>query len=204
MTQILLIIHVAAGTLALISGGVAGWAAKGQRLHVLSGRIFTLMMAVCSLAGLTISIIKSNGFLLAVSLFTFYMVLTGYLFGKIRQPEMLRKGIRLASVFGVLSTIYMFWIGINAGGAALAILGAFGGLMAIFSGADLFLPVTSKIRIPRHGARMGGAYIAALTALLVVNVRFDPAWVLWLAPGAIGGWVLTRGIRNWVRKTRSV
>ncbi|MBC7922645.1 MAG: hypothetical protein H7Z75_16310, partial [Ferruginibacter sp.] len=47
-----------------------------------------------------------------------------------------------------------------------------------------------------HIERMGGAYIATVTAFLVVNVRVEPAFIPWLLPGLLGGF----GIRYFVRK----
>jgi hypothetical protein len=45
---------------------------------------------------------------------------------------------------------------------------------------------------------MMGATIAVITAFLVVNVRFDPGWVVWLAPTV----VLTPLIIVWSRRAR--
>jgi hypothetical protein len=47
--------------------------------------------------------------------------------------------------------------------------------------------------------RMMGATIAVLTASLVVNVRLEPGWLVWIAPTL----VLTPFIAVWARRIRS-
>ncbi|HLP32398.1 MAG TPA: hypothetical protein VK202_02935, partial [Bacteroidia bacterium] len=44
-----------------------------------------------------------------------------------------------------------------------------------------------KHRINTHLGNMSGAYIATVTAFLVVNVDFiQPGWLVWLFPSVIG------------------
>jgi hypothetical protein len=60
-------------------------------------------------------------------------------------------------------------------------------------------PLADRItRIANHLIRMMGATIAVITAFLVVNVHFDPGWVVWLAPTV----VLTPLIIVWSRRAR--
>jgi len=202
--KVLLIIHVTAGSIALAAGTLAALAPKGRKLHNRSGLVFAAAMAASTLAGLALSLIKDNGFLFAISMFTLYLVGTGYLFGTLRQMENLRKALRPAGVLGLLFAVYMLWVGWRAGGQALMVLGIFGTMLAGFSIADLALPLKPTSRIPRHAGRMGGAFIAAVTAVLVVNVSIDPAWVLWLGPTFVGTLLLTVGISRWRRKVSRI
>jgi hypothetical protein len=44
-----------------------------------------------------------------------------------------------------------------------------------------------------HAGRMGGSYIATVTAFVVTNVELEAApWVPWLAPTLVGTVLLTR------------
>ena len=45
--------------------------------------------------------------------------------------------------------------------------------------------IKGKERIAHHLGRMLGATIATLTAFIVTNFSFEPAFVLWLAPTAL-------------------
>jgi hypothetical protein len=58
---------------------------------------------------------------------------------------------------------------------------------------------TGKRRIAKHLGNMMGGTIAVITAVLVVNLSFEPGWVLWLLPTAIIAPVQTL----WIRKTLS-
>ena len=48
-----------------------------------------------------------------------------------------------------------------------------------------------------HIIRMMGAMIASYTAFLVVNVKFQPNWVLWLAPTLVGSVLITYFVRKY-------
>jgi hypothetical protein len=54
----------------------------------------------------------------------------------------------------------------------------------------------------KHISMIGGAYIATLTAFLVTNVNFSPAWVIWLAPTIIGSILLARTSKEWRNKLK--
>lgn len=202
--KVLLFIHIAAGSVALAAGTVAALAPKGRQVHSRSGVVFAAAMALCALAGLVISLMKNNGFLLAISMFTLYLVSTGFLFGTRRQMQNLRRALRPVGAVGLLFAAYMLWVGWQSGGQALMVLGTFGTMLAGFSVADLAMPLRPASRIARHAGRMGGAFIAAVTAVLVVNVNMEPAWVLWLGPTVVGTLLLTVGIGRWKRKASRI
>jgi hypothetical protein len=79
MNALLLTLHIAAGGVALVAAGVAIATAKGGRWHVRSGRIFALGMLVVFLTAVPMTIIRPNLFLFLVAVFSFYLVLTGWL-----------------------------------------------------------------------------------------------------------------------------
>jgi hypothetical protein len=65
----------------------------------------------------------------------------------------------------------------------------------------LFQKISLKeIWLPNHITRMMGAMIASYTAFLVVNVKMQPAWVLWLLPTLIGSGLITYYLRKFAPK----
>jgi hypothetical protein len=82
-------------------------------------------------------------------------------------------------------------------GVALIAFGFFGGTPAL---SDFKSPSTwpkGKHRILLHLNRMGGACIATVTAVFVVNIQTNPAFIAWLLPTLIG----TPLIIYWSRRT---
>ena len=60
--QILLPIHILAGTIALLCAALAVSSEKGKRLHMISGRIYFWGMATIFLTAIPMSIISSTFF----------------------------------------------------------------------------------------------------------------------------------------------
>ena len=73
MMQILLTIHILAGTIALLCAALAVTSEKGKKLHVLSGRTYFWGMATIFLTAIPMSIITSNIFLFLIAIFSFYL-----------------------------------------------------------------------------------------------------------------------------------
>jgi uncharacterized membrane protein len=190
-------IHVFSGAIALAAGLLAAIGKKGLKLHIWSGRVFAAAMILCSVAGLVASFVRGNGFLLGISFFSLYLVVSGWLFGKVRSTARLKKIIRPTAFLGVLSAGYMFYTGFTGGLQGTIILSVFAGILTLFAATDMLGPVKPQTRITRHGGRMGGAYIAAVTAFLVVNFTIEPMWVLWLMPTVIGTIIITKALFTW-------
>lgn len=78
-------------------------------------------------------------------------------------------------------------------------------LLAGFDLAGLHRPpANSKFRwLYRHIGRMGGAYIAIITAFLVINLTFLPDMVAWLGPTFIGSPLITFYIRRYKKRLES-
>ncbi len=84
---ILIILHVAGGTIGLISGTIAAAVVKGKKAHLLNGRIFFYAMLMTALSALIISNLPGhhNIFLFAVGGFTLYMISSGYRLSGLRE-----------------------------------------------------------------------------------------------------------------------
>ena len=60
-----------------------------------------------------------------------------------------------------------------------------------------------KEKVLHHINNMMGAYIATVTAFLVVNINFvKPGWVLWLLPTAIGIPIILYYNKIWKQKLK--
>ena len=70
----LLVIHIAAGSAALVTAGVALITAKGGRWHVLAGRIYAVGMTIVFLTAAPLAALVSSSFLFLIALFSFYLV----------------------------------------------------------------------------------------------------------------------------------
>jgi len=83
--QILLTIHILAGTIALLCAALAVLSKKGKRLHILSGRTYFWGMATIFLTAIPMSIISSNIFLFLIAIFSFYLAFAGMRFARNRK-----------------------------------------------------------------------------------------------------------------------
>ncbi|OYQ47438.1 DUF2306 domain-containing protein [Flavobacterium aurantiibacter] len=194
-----LVIHIVSGGIALLIGSYIMIAAKGDRKHVLSGKIFAVSMYVCAVAGLVMALLHNSIFLLCISVFTIFMLTTG-LQGMALVKGRIRKSapILIISATMVLFSMGLIYFGVvNEFNVVILAFGA-GSLVMCVQDFMMFFGRT-KLANPYyllHIQRMTGAYIAAFTAFLVVNNTFLPAVVAWLAPSVVGSILIT----VWSRK----
>lgn len=185
--KILLYTHIAGGACALLTGAASIVTKKGGKLHRRSGIVFFYSMLAVAFSAFVISIVKDIPFLLAVSVFSFYLNYTGYraLKNKTGKYEWYDWAITLLSV---LTAVYMIY-------TTTIVLMVFGTLLCLiilrnsytqFKGEEKIKEARKK-KVLLHLGNMSGTYIATVTAFLVVNVNFvKPGWVVWLLPTAIG------------------
>ncbi len=200
IAQILLILHIAAGSLALLSGGVAAFAAKGGKLHTRLGRVFAFAMLVTAVFAVALSIIRPNTFLLAVGFFTLYLTGSGWLWARRIPLDRRAKLGRYVGYFGLATALYMLYAAYNPPAINIVLI-VFAGILLSMASFDAFRKSRPKTPLALHGARMGGAYIAAFTAFVVVNIDLG-IWG-WLAPTVVGSPLITLGIWRYNnRKTK--
>ena len=195
--------HIAGGGITLITGAIALFAAKGGKLHKKAGMVFFICMLLVSFSAFVIAVVKSKDFLLAISIFSFYMNYTGYRVLKNRELKF-KWFDWLPVVFSIITACYMFY-------SLNPVLVVFGGLLVLFIVQDIRLQLSGedalkaarRLRVITHISRMCGTYIATVTAFLVVNINFvKPWWLLWLLPTAIGTLVITYFTRQWTIKLK--
>ena len=81
----LLVLHILAGTVGLLSGTFAIAVRKGSRMHRASGNIFTVAMLTLAGSAFCLDIVKSQHGNIIGSIITFYMITTAWLAGRRRS-----------------------------------------------------------------------------------------------------------------------
>lgn len=204
--KIILGLHIAGGGAGLLSGTYVLFTKKGNDRHRLVGNFFHWGMMIAGLTSIALSQMKPNFFLFMVGVFTLYMNHTGkrYLSYKEKgqQPEWLDHAVTLT----MFAVAIMFMIK----GNRLLKTDSFGWVYILFGFSSIMMTIADlsfafkRERRPLewlglHLQRMIGTFIAALTAVLVVNVTFEPAYALWIAPT----FLLTPLIMVWSRKYKN-
>ncbi len=196
LLKIALILHIIAGMSALVCGLIALLLRKGSSGHKLNGNIFFYSMMGVAITALFISAFKSNDFLFYIGLFSLFMTLSG--------KRAIQNKTSTPGKIDILILILGLGTGIWMLAEANIVLRVFGGLSLLLALGDLnvYYKVYRKISIHgntwliRHIRHMVGSYISTATAFLVVNIQFDPVWIMWLIPTAVG----TPVIIYWIRK----
>lgn len=195
--------HIAAGGTALLSGLVAILTAKGAKVHKLSGMVFFVAMLVVALTAFVIGVAKSNWFLFAISIFSFYLNYFGYRALKNRDAKF-KWYDWVVVLFSSGTALYMLYtrqIVLVAFGTLLLYL-LFNNIRPQLSGEEKIKEVRRK-RVLAHLGNMMGTYIATVTAFAVVNINFvKPGWIVWLLPTALGLPVIIYYTRVWKKKLK--
>ena len=184
---ILLTIHIAAGSVALLTAAVALFAPKGRRWHILSGRIYAVGMTLVFLTAVPLAVLGASIFLFLIALFSFYLVFAGWRFARnwSRQAHLVDwLAVAILGVTGLAMWGYAAIIGLQ-GDSQWITLTVFGAIAIALSVADgLFhrKQPGGPRRVQRHLTNMLAATISTVTAVLVVNVDAEPQWIFWILP----------------------
>jgi len=193
--KILLVIHIIAGSVGLFTGTINIVRPKGDKPHRLVGKYFFIGMLVNAVAGFLMALMHPNVFLMIIAVFSFYMTATGQRFLSLKRID---KGQSPTKTDWILTLMMiLFALGfILYGLYLLAIDSSFGIVLLVFGSISMLMAkkdisiykgniTTRNYWLLLHIQRMTGAYIAALTAFLVVNNTYLPPLVAWLAPTVI-------------------
>lgn len=215
MEAALILAHVTAGFTALVVAPVAMMVRKGSGVHKRWGRVYFWAMFAIFVTALGLLVVRPNLFLTFISVLSFYGAFSGVRSLRRKRPASGQRPTWLdwGAAVGALAagSGFVLWGGLTLSGlwqaampSAFSLLGiAFG----VVLGKDAWHDLTSFRRPnpdPRwwwtyHLERMVGSYLAAVTAFLVQNVGpLLPdtfVWVVWVAPGILGGF----GIALWIR-----
>jgi hypothetical protein len=205
--QIFLALHIAAGMLALVTGSISLFNRKGGKAHRRTGILFFAGMCGVFVTSIYLSLAKHNWFLLVTGCFSFYMAASGYrslflkklhLGQKAALPDWMIGGGGILFGLGMYALAY-WMLPQKSFGIVPIVFGSICLVMAIGDLRKFYRRPTKKTHwIVSHGFRMGGAYVAAVTAFLVVNVQMQPVWVPWLLPSVIVPFFIVWQIRKYL------
>lgn len=190
--KVFLFIHIVSGTIGLLSGTINMITKKGNKLHKQIGLFFFYGMLINGVSALVIACIHFNVFLFIVGVFSLYMVTTAQRFLFLRTIPTGQK----PKISDWIVTGFMFLFGLGFmiyGGILLFYSKSFGIVLVVFGIISLLMVQQDSATyrgnskytnywLGIHIGRMVGAYIASITAFLVVNNTILPGLVVWLAP----------------------
>ncbi len=198
LVRVLLALHIAAGTIALVVVPCVMAVRKGGVNHRRLGLVFVYGMFVVAATALVIAPYFRSYFLLLIAIFSAYLTFLGWRALSRKHPEREPAGAAdwTGAVLALVAGGGMIALGIvvHAGfSIVLFVLGAicFGsGARSIY---QFFRPPTARAAwLFAHFGNMLGAYIATVTAFSAVNFQFlNPIWVRWLWPTVLGTATIT-------------
>ena len=198
----LLIIHILAGTLALMAAVSAVVSSKGKKGHIIAGRTYFWGMTIVFLTAIPMSIVSGNVFLFLIAIFSFYLAYAGMRFARNRTGianifDWVAVGLMILSGMVMWCLAIFYFINNNSQYITLIIFG----FIAISLGYTDFRGYRNKSaigkqRIARHLTNMLAGTIAVITAVLVTNIYIEPVFILWILPTI----VITPIIFWWNRK----
>ena len=190
---ILLVIHIAAGSVALLTAFVALVTAKGGVIHVRAGRVYAIGMTLIFLTAIPLAVLGASIFLLLIAVFSFYLVFAGWRFARnrSRRPQSVDwvaaaiMGLTGLGMWGYAVVLALSdasnWVTLVAFGFIAVALSVADGLFFNQGRAGKRRPAP-HLRIQRHLTNMMAGTISTITAVMVVNVSMNPVWVPWLLP----------------------
>ena len=195
IAQVLLILHIAAGSIALLSAVLALVTAKGGANHVKTGQVYALGMTVIFLTAVPLAMLGTNIFLLLIAVFSFYLVFAGWRFARNRRGRPQPVDWAAVVILG-LTGLGMWGYGAVLGmqeDAQWVTMVIFGAIAVALALADTHFhhrlaqgqSRAGKQRIQRHLTNMLAGTIATVTAVMVVNVDLNPVWIPWILPTVV-------------------
>ena len=175
----LLIIHVAAGVISLVTGLISILSLKGSKVHKKSGKIYFYSMTIVFVTAIIIASYRFNRFLFLIAFLSYYSVFAGV--RKLRLKN-LHKNQKpkwfdwTAGIFNGIANLFFIGLGIYysiengffSGGALLSVGFGIGGLLISYVNLKPFIikPNKSYHWYLSHIGNMFGGYIATSTAFL--------------------------------------
>lgn len=193
LTTVAFVFHISGGTIALVSGMVAGFSTKGSRLHRTAGNVFFASMLVMALFAAYLAVVRPNQLVnVFIASFAFYLVATGWMTAR-HPPDTVGAGERIATAIAfvlwapflilafqlAMGLPPLFKSAVPFEGPVLVAIYAFTGVlgMAALSDARLVLRggISGAPRIARHLWRMCvGLTLAVGSAFTNGLARFLP------------------------------
>jgi uncharacterized membrane protein len=211
--DILPLLHLTAGTIALIVAPLAMVAAKGGDWHRRWGKVFFYGMAVVAATAIALGFMRENWLMALVAVFSFHMVASGY---RALYLKRLHEGQRpqrmdrlIIAVAGLVNGGLLLWGGINLvlghRTSGPIIFTAFGliGVLFVWRDAQRFYKANHDKREWLYGHMTGflGGYIATVSAFSAVNLdMIQPRWLQWLWPTLLGAPLIALWVRYYKKR----
>ena len=159
--QVTLAVHIIAGTVALASGYVALYAAKGAKVHRKSGMLFVAAMLVMAAGGIALATLRNNQWTAVNTsggLLTAYLVITS-----LTTVRPVARGSRWLHIGGMLMASLLSLADLTLGVEAIALGGSRNGVPFfpfVMFGVIALLAAVGDFRVLRSGALQGAARLS--------------------------------------------
>ena len=209
----LLIIHIAAGVISLVTGLISILSLKGGKVHKKSGKIYFYSMTIVFVTAIIIASYRFNRFLFLIAFLSYYSVFAGVRKLRLKNLHKNQKPKWYDWTAGIINGIAnLFFIGLGiyysiengffSGGALLSVGFGIGGLLISYVNLKPFIikPNKSYHWYLSHIGNMFGGYIATSTAFLstlISKYEIMNPFLGFALPSIIGVPVLI----YWINKT---
>jgi len=202
--DVLRFFHIAAGSIALLSGIIALGVFQKVNYHRRFGKVFFNAMVIVFITAVVLATYRGFEFLLCIAFLSFFNAYRG-----VRAMQILKGGRvlwfdQVAAAAVLLTGAYMLYLSALAAHgekwSAVIVFAVFGTLSIYLAISSMheFKGVSSKdpywFRV--HRASMGGALIATITAFSVTALSFLPDLIAWLGPSIVFSPILALIIRK--------
>src|SRR6202051_729623 len=169
----ILVVHICAGTLGLLSGTAAMSFRKGSARHVLAGKIFVATMLTMAVGAVYLAIVRHQSNNIGGGILTFYLIGTAWLTARRRDGETSRFDwivLLIPLALGILTSMNCLKVlgrGASSGdGVPFGMMFVMGSVMLLAAAGDIRMLMRGGVfgakRIARHLWRMCfGLFIAA-------------------------------------------
>jgi hypothetical protein len=155
----ILLVHISAGTLGLLSGTAAMSFRKGSPRHVLAGKVFVASMLTIAVFAVYLAVTRHQPNNIGGGILTFYLIATAWLTARRRDGETSRLDWVLFLIplaLGILS----WWTGINVLRRGAHSLDGVPVGMTFFMGSVMLLAAAGDVRMLVRGGVAGAKRIA--------------------------------------------
>jgi uncharacterized membrane protein len=201
--NVLLALHVTAGSVSLLAGPVPMLARKGSRLHRRAGDVYAVAMLIAAVAAFVLALLHWNALLLTLAVFTFFMVVSGTRALRLRRGSRPSVADHALCLLTFAFSAWLLWRGVRLGEVTSVFFGLAGGILSLIQWRRLLRAAATNWLVAHLGL-MGGAYTATMTAFLVVNIHFLPRAAVFILPTLLGTPLIALAARRYGSKKLAV
>ncbi len=195
VVQFVIYAHAALGGIAFIAGALAVLTKKGSPLHKRTGKLFYYTMLISVLISLVIAVMPNHisPFLFSIGVLSIYLLVSGRRSLYIHQPTTDLRIDKIIAGIIILTGMTMIGSALMLYEHTHMVLLMFGIGSLLLGIQDLYIYSDPQRVLDNwlaaHLGKMMGGYIAAITALFVVNNVLPGTWN-WYGPSIVGGLII--------------